>query len=66
VTKVESSIEKAVGRARKAAGDLGGDSSLRREGARDEKRAEAEDKLEHARETLAERARDLADLEEKG
>ncbi len=62
---MESSIEKAVGRAKKAAGDLAGNSSLRREGARDEKRAEAKDKLEDAKETLAEKAREVADLERK-
>ena len=63
---MESSIEKAVGRARKAAGDLAGDSSLRREGARDEKRAEAKDKAGDAKVTLAEKAREVADLEKKG
>jgi uncharacterized protein YjbJ (UPF0337 family) len=66
VTKVESSIEKAVGRAQKAAGDLAGDPSLRRVGAREDKRAEARDKPGDAKVTVAQKARDLTDLVKKG
>ncbi len=62
---MENLIEKAVGRARKAAGDLADDSPLRRGGARDEKRAEVNGNLGSARETLAQKAREVAHLEKK-
>jgi len=57
--------DKAVGRAKKAAGDLAGDSGLRREGARDEKKGEAKDKLDDAKEKVQDEAEEIADLEKK-
>ena len=38
-----SIIDKITGRAKKAAGDLTGDASLRRQGAREERKGEAKD-----------------------
>ena len=57
--------DKAIGRAKKAAGDLAGDSGLRREGAKDEKRGEAKGKLDDAKEKVQEKAEEVADLEQK-
>lgn len=55
--------DKAVGRVKKAAGDLAGDSGLRREGAKDEKKGEAKDKLDDANEKVQDKAKEVADLE---
>ncbi len=58
-------IDKATGRAKKAAGDLTGDSSLRREGAKDEKKGEAKEKLDDAKDKVDEKAEEVANLEKK-
>ena len=58
-------IDKVLGRTKKAAGDLTGDSSLRREGAKDEKKGEAKDKLDNAKEAVQDKAEEVADLEKK-
>ena len=58
-------IDKATGRVKKAAGDLTGDSGLRRQGARDEKKGEAKDKLDDAKDKVQEKADEIADLEKK-
>jgi uncharacterized protein YjbJ (UPF0337 family) len=55
--------DKAIGRVKKAAGDLAGDSGLRREGAKDEKKGEAKEKLDDAKEKVREKAEEVADLE---
>lgn len=55
--------DKAVGRVKKAAGDLAGDSGLRREGAKDEKKGEAKDNLDDAKEKVQDKAKEVADLE---
>ena len=47
-----SIIDKITGRTKKAAGDLAGDSSLRREGAREERKGEAKEELAGAQEKI--------------
>jgi uncharacterized protein YjbJ (UPF0337 family) len=60
-----SIIDKITGRAKKAAGDLAGDSSLRREGAREERKGQAKDQLDSAQEKVEDKAREVSDLERK-
>ena len=60
-----SIIDKITGRAKKAAGDLTGDSSLRREGAREERKGEAKEKLNDAQDKVEEKAAEVSDLERK-
>ena len=60
-----SIIDKITGRTKKAAGDLAGDSSLRREGAREEKKGEAKEKLDDAQNRVEEKAAEVSDLERK-
>jgi uncharacterized protein YjbJ (UPF0337 family) len=57
--------DKATGRAKKAAGDLTGNRSLRRQGSREEKKGEAKEKLDRAQEQVKEKAKDVSDLENK-
>lgn len=59
-------IDKVLGRTKKAAGDVTGDSSLRREGTKDEKKGEAKDQLDNAKEQVQNKAEEVADLEKKG
>ena len=67
-----SIIDKITGRAKKAAGDLAGDPSLRRQGAREERKGEAKDELvreqeraEEARQRLERKSREVSDLERR-
>jgi uncharacterized protein YjbJ (UPF0337 family) len=60
-----SIIDKITGRAKKAAGDLAGDGSLRREGAREERKGEAKEQLDHAQEKVQDKATEVSDLERK-
>ena len=60
-----SIMDKITGRTKKAAGDLTGDSSLRRQGRREEAKGEAKDKLDDAQDKVAERASQVSDLERK-
>jgi uncharacterized protein YjbJ (UPF0337 family) len=60
-----SIIDKITGRTKKAAGDLTGDASLRRQGRREEAKGDAKDKLDQAQDKVAERAREVSDLERK-
>jgi uncharacterized protein YjbJ (UPF0337 family) len=60
-----SLIDKITGRAKKAAGDVTGDSSLRREGTREEKKGEAKEKLGDAQDRVEEKAAEVSDLERK-
>jgi uncharacterized protein YjbJ (UPF0337 family) len=60
-----SLIDKLTGRTKKAAGDLADDSSLRREGRREEKKGEAKDKLDDAQDAVEDKADEVADLERK-
>ena len=58
-------MDKITGRAKKAAGDLADDPSLRREGRREERKGEAKDELNDAQDRTAEKASEVADLERK-
>jgi uncharacterized protein YjbJ (UPF0337 family) len=58
-------MDKITGRAKKAAGDVTGDSSLRAEGRREERKGEEKDKLAEAQDTVEEKAQDVADLERR-
>jgi uncharacterized protein YjbJ (UPF0337 family) len=60
-----SIIDKITGRAKKAAGDLAGDPSLRRKGAREERKGEAKDELDDAHAKADAKAEEVADLERK-
>ena len=60
-----SLIDKLTGRAKKAAGDLADDASLRREGARVERKGEAKDELARTEERVEDKAAEVADLERK-
>jgi uncharacterized protein YjbJ (UPF0337 family) len=57
--------DKITGRVKKAAGDLADDSSLRREGAREERKGEAKEELERAQDHAAAKANEVADLERR-
>jgi uncharacterized protein YjbJ (UPF0337 family) len=57
--------DKTTGRAKKAVGDLTGDSSLRRQGSKEEKKGEAKDKLERAQGKVKEKAQEVSDLEKE-
>jgi uncharacterized protein YjbJ (UPF0337 family) len=60
-----SIVDKITGRAKKAAGDLAGDGSLRREGAREERKGEAKDELGRAQDKARSKAAEVSDLERK-
>jgi uncharacterized protein YjbJ (UPF0337 family) len=58
-------LDKITGRAKKAAGDLADDASLRREGRQEERKGEAKDELAQAHEKVEQKAEEVADLERK-
>jgi uncharacterized protein YjbJ (UPF0337 family) len=58
-----SLIDKITGRTKKAAGDLTDNPSLRREGAREERKGEAKDELAEAHEKTDAKAEEVANLE---
>jgi uncharacterized protein YjbJ (UPF0337 family) len=58
-------FDKITGRTKKAAGDIADDPSLRREGAREERKGEAKDELADAHEKADRKAEEVADLERK-
>jgi uncharacterized protein YjbJ (UPF0337 family) len=60
-----SIFDKLTGRAKKAAGDLADDPSLRREGAREESKGEAKEDLANAQDRVEDKAAEVADLERK-
>ena len=60
-----SLIDKATGRAKKAAGDLTGDGSLKREGSREEEKGEKKEQLDRTEEKADRKAEEVADLERK-
>jgi uncharacterized protein YjbJ (UPF0337 family) len=60
-----SIIDKIMGRAKKAAGDVTGDGALRAEGRREERKGEEKDKLGDAQDRVEEKAADVADLERR-
>ena len=55
--------DKITGRVKKAAGDLADDPSLRREGAKEERKGEAKDELAAAHEKTDRKAEEVASLE---
>jgi uncharacterized protein YjbJ (UPF0337 family) len=57
--------DKITGRAKKAAGDLADDASLRREGAQEERKGEAKEELAHAEDRADAKADEVADLERR-
>ena len=60
-----SIFDKLTGRAKKAAGDLAGDPSLRREGRQEERKGEAKDELTNAQERVEDKAAEVSNLERK-
>jgi uncharacterized protein YjbJ (UPF0337 family) len=60
-----SIIDKITGRAKKAAGDVADDPSLRREGAKEERKGEAKDDLARAEDKADAKADEVADLERR-
>jgi uncharacterized protein YjbJ (UPF0337 family) len=60
-----SIIDKITGRAKKAAGDLADDPSLRREGRKEERKGEAKEERDAAHEQADRKAEEVANLERK-
>ena len=60
-----SIIDKITGRTKKAAGDVAGDPSLRREGRQEERKGEEKEKLTDAQDRVEQKAKDVADLERR-
>jgi uncharacterized protein YjbJ (UPF0337 family) len=60
-----SILDKLTGRAKKAAGDLADDPSLRREGRKEERKGEAKEELSRTQEKADEKAEEVANLERK-
>lgn len=58
-----SILDKITGRAKKAAGDLTDDASLRREGKREERKGEVKEERDRHREHADEKAEEAAELE---
>jgi uncharacterized protein YjbJ (UPF0337 family) len=60
-----SIIDKITGRAKKAVGDVADDPSLRREGAKEERKGEAKEDLARAQDRADEKADEVANLERR-
>jgi uncharacterized protein YjbJ (UPF0337 family) len=60
-----SIIDKIKGRAKKAAGDIADDPSLRREGRQEERKGEAKEELGRTQEKADRKAEEVANLERK-
>ena len=60
-----SIFDKITGRAKKAAGDLTDDASLRREGRTEERKGEAKDELARTQEKADRKADEVANLERR-
>jgi uncharacterized protein YjbJ (UPF0337 family) len=58
-------MDKLTGRAKKAAGDLADDPSLRQQGRREERKGEAKDEQAAAEERADRKAEEVADLERR-
>jgi uncharacterized protein YjbJ (UPF0337 family) len=58
-------LDKITGRAKKAAGDLTDDASLRRQGSREEEKGEKKEELDRAQERVEDKAAEVSDLERK-
>jgi uncharacterized protein YjbJ (UPF0337 family) len=63
--RLMSIFDKITGRAKKAAGDVSGDPSLRSQGRREERKGEEKEKLANAQERADDKAQDVADLERR-
>jgi uncharacterized protein YjbJ (UPF0337 family) len=62
---MSSLIDKLTGRAKKAAGDLADDPSLRREGAKEERKGEKKEELDRAESRVEDKAQEVGDLEKE-
>ena len=60
-----SIFDKITGRAKKAAGDVTGDSSTRQQGRKEERKGEEKEKLADAQDRVEEKSQDVADLERR-
>jgi uncharacterized protein YjbJ (UPF0337 family) len=60
-----SLIDKLTGRFKKAAGDLAGDSSLRREGSKEEQKGRTKEELERAQDRVEEKSQEVGELEKE-
>ncbi len=60
-----SLIDKLTGRAKKAAGDLADDPSLRREGQKEEQKGEAKEELQRSQDEATEKAQEVSELERR-
>jgi uncharacterized protein YjbJ (UPF0337 family) len=60
-----SLIDKLTGRFKKAAGDLAGDPSLRREGSKEERKGEKKEELDRAQSRVEEKSQEVGDLEKE-
>jgi uncharacterized protein YjbJ (UPF0337 family) len=60
-----SLIDKITGRLKKTAGDVTGDSALKREGSREEEKGEKKDELDRAQDRVEDKAREVGDLERR-
>lgn len=58
-------LDKLSGRAKKAAGDLADDPSLRRQGRNEEKKGEKQEERDRAREQADQKADEAAEMERK-
>jgi uncharacterized protein YjbJ (UPF0337 family) len=58
-------MDKITGKAKQAAGDITGDSGLRREGRDEERKGEAKEELDRAEDRADAKAGEVADLERK-
>jgi uncharacterized protein YjbJ (UPF0337 family) len=58
-------MDKITGRTKKAAGDLTGDESLRRQGRQEERKGEAKEELARDQERADAKADEIANLERK-
>jgi len=60
-----SIVDKITGRAKKAAGNLADDASLRGQGAREERKGEAKEELDRAQDKVQDKASEVSDLERR-
>jgi uncharacterized protein YjbJ (UPF0337 family) len=58
-------LDKLTGKAKKAAGDVTDDASLRRQGRREERKGEKKEELDRAQENADRKAEEVADLERR-
>jgi uncharacterized protein YjbJ (UPF0337 family) len=60
-----SIIDKITGKAKKAAGDVADDPTLRRQGVKEQRKGEAKEDLARAEERAEDKADEVADLERR-